>query len=176
MVFWATNFQPQIAKIDHGGPPRTPSAVTLQLFSEFLVDFFGGGGGGGRLKPSPGFRLDFILCGLRRSAHPGGVRRIFEEGKNELKIQKSRQIEAKGSNPCYFWAGPAECAGRAEALEFGKMQSYSITPVPRRGGGGFKAQARIPPGLFIEGQLGDATKPRIAEIIMNTLCECLCFC
>ena len=59
---------------------------------------------------------------------------VFEEGKNELKIQKSQQIGAKGANPCYFWAGPAECAGRAEALEFVKsLHSVSHACAPQRG-------------------------------------------
>ena len=72
---------------------------------------------------------------------------VFEEGKNELKIQKNQQIGAQGVDGRYFGAGPAECAGRAEALEFGKFCSLvSHACAPQRGRRIVQSLTRIPPG------------------------------
>ena len=45
-----------------------------------------------------------------------------------------------------------------------------MVPPQGGGGGGFKPQARIPPGLFLEGLLGDAVKPRVADIMAVLVC------
>ena len=61
-------------------------------------------------------------------------------------ITKNRKFVIKFSNS-YFGTGPAECADAAEALESVSFRFRFGTLRPPRGGGGFKVQARIPPGL-----------------------------
>ena len=51
-----------------------------------------------------------------------------------LKFEKRQQIGAKGSMDGIFLGGLAECAGRAEALEFGKiLHLVSHACAPQRG-------------------------------------------
>ena len=51
-----------------------------------------------------------------------------------LKFEKRQQIGAKGSMDGIFWGGLAVCAGRAEALEFGKiLHLISHACAPQRG-------------------------------------------
>ena len=81
------------------------------------------------------------------------------------KFEKVGKLGPKGSMDGIFWGGPAECAGRAEALEFGKICSPIQHAVPRRGGGGLKREARTPPGHislilsfdFLQGQKASGT-------------------
>ena len=43
--------------------------------------------------------------------------RIFEAWKIKQNSEKNENLELEGSRGRYFGGGPAECAGRAEALE-----------------------------------------------------------
>ena len=89
--------------------------------------------------------------------------------------QKSATWEAKWGTGFHFGVGPAECAGSVggdmgRVLEFGNVLcriwheirdvgSDSRRCCPPQGGGGFKAQARIPPGLENE-SLGEKPSSR----------------
>ena len=59
---------------------------------------------------------------------------VFEHGKNELEIRKKAANWSQGVDGGIFWGGLAECASRAEALEFVKsLHLISHACAPQRG-------------------------------------------
>ena len=61
--------------------PKRGSAAHFADFSEFFDHRGRRRRGRGEGKPSPRYWLDTALGGLRRSSHPGGVRRIVVAGR-----------------------------------------------------------------------------------------------
>ena len=63
-----------------------------------------------------------------------------------LKFEKRQQIGAKGSMEGILGGGLAECAGRAEALEFGKFCSLILSRLCPAEGAADSIAPRTPPG------------------------------